>query len=129
MSNVNETDPVQGSFITKCSESKVTAFIQQHVGPAFLKSSSARELHYILPFEEVRKGAFEKLFTALDASLESLNISSYGVMDTSLEEVFLKVAEKTGVNMSEEGKGGISTSFNLSIYLSFYLSIIVQRAA
>ena len=38
-------------------------------------------------------GCFEKLFLALDKNLSLLGISSYGVVDTNLEEVFLKVTE------------------------------------
>ena len=39
-------------------------------------------------------GGFEKLFEGLDTSLSQLGVSSYGVADTTLEEVFLKVTEK-----------------------------------
>lgn len=60
---------------------------------AYLKSESKRELHYILPFEEIKKGNAERLFQALESSLDTLEISSFGVMDTTLEEVFLKVTE------------------------------------
>ncbi|XP_021369630.1 ATP-binding cassette sub-family A member 2-like isoform X2 [Mizuhopecten yessoensis] len=81
------------SFVSKCQESKVTEFINKHVSTAFLKSETIRELHYILPFEEAKKGNFEKLFNALDTGLGQLHVSSYGVMDTNLEEVFLKVTE------------------------------------
>ncbi|KAJ8300982.1 hypothetical protein KUTeg_022501 [Tegillarca granosa] len=83
------------TFISKCQESKVTEFINKYVSTAFLKSETARELHYILPFEEGKKGNFEKLFDALDNSIAQLHISSYGVMDTTLEEVFLKVTENS----------------------------------
>ena len=90
------------SFHTKCSEDKITTFIQKHIATAYLKSESSQELHYILPFEAAKKGHFEKLFKAMDKDLDLLEISSYGVMDTSLEEVFLKITEKS-LQGSEEG--------------------------
>lgn len=81
------------SFPTKCKQSEVTSFITARVKTAYLKCESKRELHYIIPFEEVKKGNAELLFQALDSSLNRLHISSFGVMDTTLEEVFLKVTE------------------------------------
>lgn len=47
-----------------------------------------------MPFEEAKKGNFEKLFQELDRSLDQLHVTTYGIMDTNLEEVFLTVAEK-----------------------------------
>ena len=46
-----------------------------------------------MPFEEAKKGNMRKLFQALDASMQELYINSYGVMDTNLEEIFLKITE------------------------------------
>lgn len=54
-----------------------------------------------------KKGNFEKLFSALEENLESLCISSYGVMDTTLEEVFLKVTEMAEEESSKYGSGTI----------------------
>lgn len=82
-----------------CEEHRVTAFVQKYVSSAYLVSENTRELHYILPFEEAKKGCFERLFTNLDTSLADLWVSSYGIMDTNLEEIFLKVTEAA---LSEE---------------------------
>ncbi|XP_028297042.1 ATP-binding cassette sub-family A member 2-like isoform X2 [Gouania willdenowi] len=77
-----------------CSEPRVTRFIRQFVSSCLLVSDSNTELSYILPSEAVRKGCFERLFQALGRSLDSLALTSFGVMDTTLEEVFLKVSEE-----------------------------------
>ncbi|XP_074655833.1 ATP-binding cassette sub-family A member 2-like [Tubulanus polymorphus] len=83
------------SFVSLCTEDKATDFITKYVSTAYLHSETSRELHYILPFEEAKKGNFEKLFEALDSSKAAeAHISSYGVIDTNLEEVFLHVTEK-----------------------------------
>ncbi|KAL3242105.1 hypothetical protein MRX96_021472 [Rhipicephalus microplus] len=46
-------------------------------------------------------GSFEKLFSALESSLADLGVSSYGIKNTTLEEVFLKVAEEASRSDSE----------------------------
>ena len=71
----------------------MTSFISRHLQAAYLKAETNHELHYILPFDEAKKGRFEKLFSALDSALDELHIASFGIADTSLEEVFLKITE------------------------------------
>ncbi|KAG7480487.1 hypothetical protein MATL_G00056620 [Megalops atlanticus] len=82
------------SSLSPCSEAHVTQFIRQFVASCMLVSDSNTELSYILPSEAVKKGCFERLFQALEQSLDSLALTSFGVMDTTLEEVFLKVSEE-----------------------------------
>ncbi|XP_040010578.1 ATP-binding cassette sub-family A member 2 isoform X4 [Xiphias gladius] len=82
------------SFLSPCSEARVTHFIRQFVASCLLVSDSNTELSYVLPSEAVKKGCFERLFQALEQSLDSLALTSFGVMDTTLEEVFLKVSEE-----------------------------------
>uniref|UniRef100_A0A8C4DG67 ATP-binding cassette sub-family A member 2 n=1 Tax=Dicentrarchus labrax TaxID=13489 RepID=A0A8C4DG67_DICLA len=82
------------SSLSPCSESRVTQFIRQFVASCLLVSDSNTELSYVLPSEAVKKGCFERLFQALEQSLDSLALTSFGVMDTTLEEVFLKVSEE-----------------------------------
>ncbi|KAF8797193.1 ATP-binding cassette sub-family A member 2 like protein [Argiope bruennichi] len=75
-------------------QNTVSAFITKYINSAYLASENKRELHYVLPISELRKGNFEKLFSALESSMADLGIASYGIKNTTLEEVFLKVAEK-----------------------------------
>ncbi|XP_039902431.1 LOW QUALITY PROTEIN: ATP-binding cassette sub-family A member 2 [Simochromis diagramma] len=82
------------SSLSPCSEVQVTQFIRQFVASCLLVSDSNTELSYVLPSEAVKKGCFERLFQALEKSLDSLALTSFGVMDTTLEEVFLKVSEE-----------------------------------
>lgn len=90
-----------GDSAMESSERAVTSFIRRHVETASLVSETQHELHYILPLLELRKGSFEKLFSALETSLGFLGISSYGIKNTTLEEVFLKVAEEASRSDSE----------------------------
>lgn len=45
------------------------------------------EITYILPYKSAKDGAFVELFHELDDRLTDLGISSYGISDTTLEEV------------------------------------------
>ena len=64
----------------------MTGFICKYV-PAELKENIGAELTYRLPDDEVTVSRYEHLFRDLDANLQSLGISSYGISNTTLEEV------------------------------------------
>lgn len=67
--------------------SLVSALILRHVPAARLVEDLGHELTYVLPYCAAKDGAFVELFKDLDLKLPDLGISSYGVSDTSLEEV------------------------------------------
>ncbi|XP_035878364.1 ATP-binding cassette sub-family A member 2 isoform X3 [Phyllostomus discolor] len=99
--------------LSSCSEPQVSQFIRKHVASCLLVSDTSTELSYILPSEAAKKGAFERLFQHLECSLDSLHLSSFGLMDTTLEEVFLKVSEEdqslenSEADMRESGKDAL----------------------
>ena len=65
-----------------------TKFIQKWVPSARLLEEIGSEMIYILPTTDpvvVKK--FERLFTELDRYMPKLKIKSYGLSDTTLEEV------------------------------------------
>lgn len=61
--------------------------IFKHVSEARLVEDLGHELTYILPYQSAKDGAFVELFHELDDRLTDLGISSYGISDTTLEEV------------------------------------------
>ncbi|KAM4661795.1 ATP-binding cassette sub-family A member 2 [Discoglossus pictus] len=89
-----DTGHAPSSGVSPCSEPRVSQFIKKYVASCLLVSDTNTELSYILPSESVRKGCFERLFQHLEQSLYDLNLTSFGLMDTTLEEVFLKVSEE-----------------------------------
>ncbi|GFQ81398.1 ATP-binding cassette sub-family A member 2 [Trichonephila clavata] len=117
-------------------QNTVTSFITKHVSSAYLASESKRELHYILPISELRKGSFENLFSALESSMPSLGIASYGIKNTTLEEVFLKVAEKglkeglsedvMKTNLGLEGCGSYKVEGKMLLFQQF-TTILLKR--
>lgn len=70
-----------------CSESLVTSFFKSYIPSAQLVENVGSELTYVLPAEMAREGRFQDLFEDLDKNLDKLHIGSYGVSDTTLEEV------------------------------------------
>ncbi|KAM7122042.1 ATP-binding cassette sub-family A member 13 [Ciconia maguari] len=71
---------------------RVTSLVQTHIPEAFLKENSGTELTYVIP-ERADKTSLKGLFQALDQSLHHLHVTGYGISDTSLEEVFLKLLQ------------------------------------
>lgn len=65
----------------------VTSVIRMHVPEAELLEAIGQELVYVLPYAGSKDGSFASLFKELDLERERLAISSYGISDTSLEEV------------------------------------------
>uniref|UniRef100_A0A4W3JP09 ABC transporter domain-containing protein n=1 Tax=Callorhinchus milii TaxID=7868 RepID=A0A4W3JP09_CALMI len=78
--------------------SAISNLILKHVPKTRLVEDFGHELTYVLPYEAAKDGAFVELFHEIDDRLSDLGISSYGISDTTLEEIFLKVAEDNGVD-------------------------------
>ncbi|XP_067375140.1 phospholipid-transporting ATPase ABCA1-like isoform X2 [Channa argus] len=85
--------------------SPVSSLIMRHIPAARMAEDLGNELTYVLPYSAAKDGAFVKLFKDLDVKLPDLGISSYGVSDTTLEEIFLKVAEDNGVDTEVPSDG------------------------
>uniref|UniRef100_A0AAR2ISX6 P-type phospholipid transporter n=1 Tax=Pygocentrus nattereri TaxID=42514 RepID=A0AAR2ISX6_PYGNA len=87
--------------------SLISGLIIKHVPNARMVEDLGHEITYILPYESAKDGAFVELFHDLDDHLADLSISSYGVSDTTLEEIFLKVAEDSGVDTEMMSDGTV----------------------
>uniref|UniRef100_A0A7N6BQX4 ABC transporter domain-containing protein n=1 Tax=Anabas testudineus TaxID=64144 RepID=A0A7N6BQX4_ANATE len=87
----------------------ISNVIFKHVPEARLVEDLGHELTYVLPYQSAKDGAFVELFHELDDRLTDLGISSYGISDTTLEEIFLKVAEDSGVDSVELSDGVVPT--------------------
>lgn len=81
------TDNVSGF-----DETRVTSFIRKHVPGARLEESFGAEMTYQLPDDVDSLRSFEKLFDDLDRNKIELNVASYGISDTTLEEVRIFLA-------------------------------------
>ncbi|XP_066471023.1 phospholipid-transporting ATPase ABCA1 [Tiliqua scincoides] len=95
--------------------SAISNLIMKHVPEARLVEDIGHELTYVLPYEAAREGAFVELFHEIDDRLSDLGISSYGISETTLEEIFLKVAEDNGVD-AETSDGTLPARRNRRVF-------------
>uniref|UniRef100_A0A669EVN9 P-type phospholipid transporter n=1 Tax=Oreochromis niloticus TaxID=8128 RepID=A0A669EVN9_ORENI len=78
------------------------SLVQHHIPGARLVQESRREAVINLPQTAAKDSSLAILLIALDQRLTELGISSYGLSDSTLEEIFLRVAEETGVDTEAE---------------------------
>ncbi|TKC43221.1 hypothetical protein EI555_011902 [Monodon monoceros] len=64
-----------------------------HVPEAKLVECVGQELIFLLPNKNFKQRAYASLFRELEETLGDLGLSSFGISDTPLEEIFLKVTE------------------------------------
>ncbi|XP_024118032.1 retinal-specific phospholipid-transporting ATPase ABCA4 [Oryzias melastigma] len=69
----------------------ISSLIHHHVPEAKLIETIGQELTYLLPNKGFKHRAYASLFRELEETLADMGLSSFGVSDTSLEEIFLKV--------------------------------------
>ncbi|XP_027982024.1 ATP-binding cassette sub-family A member 7 isoform X2 [Eumetopias jubatus] len=81
---------------------ELLSLVQQLVPGARLVEGLPRELVLVLPYGGAADGSFARLFRELDQRLGELGLASYGISDTSLEEIFLKVVEDCAVDTDPE---------------------------
>ncbi|XP_034035958.1 phospholipid-transporting ATPase ABCA1 [Thalassophryne amazonica] len=78
------------------------SLVQHHIPGARLVEESGREAVINLPQAAAKDSSLAVFLSELDQKLTELGISSYGVSDSTLEEIFLHVAEETGVDVDPE---------------------------
>ncbi|KAJ3594749.1 hypothetical protein NHX12_004056 [Muraenolepis orangiensis] len=81
----------------------ITSLIHHHVPEAKLIESIGQELTYLLPSKGFKHRAYASLFRELEETLGDMGLSSFGISDTSLEEV-----EWSGVGGGGSRVGGRS---------------------
>uniref|UniRef100_A0A668A8Y6 P-type phospholipid transporter n=1 Tax=Myripristis murdjan TaxID=586833 RepID=A0A668A8Y6_9TELE len=69
----------------------ITSLIHHHVPEAKLIEEIGQELTYLLPNKGFKHRAYASLFRELEETLADMGLSSFGISDTSLEEIFIKV--------------------------------------
>ncbi|XP_006882541.1 PREDICTED: retinal-specific ATP-binding cassette transporter [Elephantulus edwardii] len=67
--------------------------VHHHVPEAKLVECIGQELIFLLPNKNFKQRAYASLFRELEETLVELGLSSFGISDTPLEEIFLKVTE------------------------------------
>ncbi|KAM6921905.1 phospholipid-transporting ATPase ABCA1 [Xenentodon cancila] len=81
------------------------SLVQQHIPGARVVEETRREVVINLPQTAAKDSSLAVFLSKLDQRLPELGISSYGLSDSTLEEIFLQVAEETGVDTEPEPQG------------------------
>ncbi|TRY62479.1 hypothetical protein DNTS_007141, partial [Danionella cerebrum] len=69
----------------------IIGLVHHHVPEARLIEVIGQELTFLLPSRGFKHRSYASLFRELEETLGDMGLSSFGVSDTSLEEIFLKV--------------------------------------
>uniref|UniRef100_A0A803Y3D3 ABC transporter domain-containing protein n=1 Tax=Meleagris gallopavo TaxID=9103 RepID=A0A803Y3D3_MELGA len=77
--------------------------IHHHIPEAKLIENIGQELVYLLPNKHFKQRSYASLFRELEETLDDLGLSSFGVSDTPLEEVFLKVTAEADPEVQKAG--------------------------
>uniref|UniRef100_H3C1X8 P-type phospholipid transporter n=1 Tax=Tetraodon nigroviridis TaxID=99883 RepID=H3C1X8_TETNG len=97
--------PIVDKKCIKAGLAAVGRLVRHRVPEAVFLESIGQEITFILPYSGARDGTFAGLFQDLDLAMSDLGLTSYGIADTTLEEIFLKVAEDTGVDVTTTAAG------------------------
>jgi len=93
---------------TTNEENYILAFFKDFIPGTELIRKSAREITFRFP--QGLEGLFPNLFNALEEARERLGIGAYGISNTSLEEVFLQLAEKNSFSNTEKAGANRTTA-------------------
>ncbi|XP_069808885.1 ABC-type organic anion transporter ABCA8-like [Dendropsophus ebraccatus] len=83
-----------------CNPDVITSVIQEHVSSAKLSTQNVEDLTFTLPFDQM--DSFPALFSHLDERV-GLDIRSYGVSITTLDDVFLKLEGEEEIEKGDYG--------------------------
>nr|QNH67915.1 ATP-binding cassette transporter subfamily A member 1-like protein X3 [Brachionus plicatilis] len=82
---------------------RICEFIQKRISGAVLSRQLNNTLNFTLPYSQ--KSNFKHFFNSLDRNKKSLEISGYGISDTTLEEIFLLLTTR-------DENGDLNSSLN-----------------
>ena len=83
-----------------CNEERIKTLVLEHLPNSKVLSMSAAEMSFQLSLKDRAK--FPKLFRKIETHLQPLKIGGFGVSMSTLEEVFLKIAE--AAELDADGK-------------------------
>uniref|UniRef100_A0A3P8PZK9 P-type phospholipid transporter n=1 Tax=Astatotilapia calliptera TaxID=8154 RepID=A0A3P8PZK9_ASTCA len=85
-------------------DGNITALVHHHVPQARLIEAIGQELTFLLPNRNFQPRAYASLFRELEETLLDIGLSSFGVSDTSLEEVSF-ISESNGQSTCDTSEG------------------------
>ncbi|KAF3836109.1 hypothetical protein F7725_028667 [Dissostichus mawsoni] len=104
----------------------ITALIKHHVPQARLIEAIGQELTYLLPNQNFQHRAYASLFRELEETLVDSGLSSFGVSDTSLEEIFLKVTASGTNRKCIPGRGSYQVR-GVRLTIKQFFALLIKR--
>ncbi|KAL4635920.1 retinal-specific ATP-binding cassette transporter-like [Arapaima gigas] len=104
-----QTQPKTLEWALDGNVDSITSLIHHHVPEAKLIEMIGQEMTYLLPSKGFKHRAYASLFRELEETLSDMGLSSFGISETSLEEIFLKVTadgEAASSKVPPEANGG-----------------------
>uniref|UniRef100_A0A8K9VDB2 P-type phospholipid transporter n=1 Tax=Oncorhynchus mykiss TaxID=8022 RepID=A0A8K9VDB2_ONCMY len=110
----------------------ITTLIHHHVPEAKLIEAIGQELTFLLPNKGFKHRAYASLFRELEETLGDMGLSSFGISDTSLEEVRmgangLKQANGGGNHVDDSAGKGSSQVKGANLVMKQFLALLVKR--
>ncbi|XP_076009720.1 phospholipid-transporting ATPase ABCA1 [Genypterus blacodes] len=93
-----------GSEESNIDLAALLSLAQRHMPGTRLVEESGREAVVNLPQTAAKDSSLSVFLAELDQRLNEFGISSYGLSDSTLEEIFLRVAEETGVDADSQAE-------------------------
>lgn len=87
------TPPSLQSVSRPAGLTAVGRLVRSRVPEAVFVESVGQEITFVLPYSGARDGTFARLFQDLDLAMCDLGLTSYGISDTTLEEVLRAPAD------------------------------------
>jgi ATP-binding cassette subfamily A (ABC1) protein 1 len=95
-----------------CRVDDTLSLIRAHIPEATIATNVAAEFNVRLPLSS--SAAFPNMLSSLDSQLASLGLSSYGISVTSIEDVFLKIAEAQAIETAAAASHSLSAAYHAS---------------
>uniref|UniRef100_A0A672SD92 Retinal-specific ATP-binding cassette transporter-like n=1 Tax=Sinocyclocheilus grahami TaxID=75366 RepID=A0A672SD92_SINGR len=144
----NEDCACKCSLCTKFKESateqprSITALVHHHVPEARLIEVIGQELTFLLPSRGFKHRSYASLFRELEETLADMGLSSFGVSDTSLEEIYILTAlnlcadtdrsvyangqSNSGGSTSRDGRGSYQVK-GIFLVLKQFFALLIKR--
>ncbi|XP_049855750.1 phospholipid-transporting ATPase ABCA3 isoform X1 [Schistocerca gregaria] len=97
----------------KCNVSEITNLLRKYIDDIEVAQNIGSELSYILT--EEKSSVFESMLKELEDNGKSLDILSFGVSLTTMEEVFMRVGKDQEVNVLKDHHASNEKSLNSSV--------------
>jgi ABC-type multidrug transport system ATPase subunit len=85
-------------LVAKNNCQELLKFVRSYIPSVILKEETLSEYQMVIPLSERSNQSYWNMFKDLEANQKRLRVSSYGIHDVSLEEIFIKAVQLKSKN-------------------------------